>query len=240
VESIDRIITMFDVLKIQATFFLLGDTAERYPRIIDTIKDAGHEIASHGYDHQLNSRDVDFFREHIQQFKKNVYSHSKGFRFPNYTFQSDVLKVLVDEGFSYDSSIVPSYSIPGWYGDPHAPRGPHVHRLDDDRSIMEFPITVSPHLRLPGAGGWFLRNTSFLWTYYLITAQLQSIGYANMYFHNWEVSFNNPKKAGIPFHVFRNTGVPMMKRIDFLLKLWKKTESIIFKPFEELLNPEIN
>ncbi len=240
IDNIDKIITMFDALQVRATFFILGGTAKRYPSIIDTIKDAGHEIASHGYYHQFNGIDVDTFREQIRKFKKNIYAHPKGFRFPNYFFQLDVLKVLSDEGFLYDSSMVPSHNIPGWYGDPHAPREPHIHTVDNDRSIMEFPISVSPGLRLPGAGGWFLRNASFLWTYYVIIAQLKSIGYANIYFHNWEVSLNNPKHAGIPFHVFRNTGTSMMRRIRFLVNLWKKMDSIIIEPFEELLDYEIN
>jgi hypothetical protein len=240
IETIDTIITMFDSLGVQATFFLLGGTAERYPSIIDTIKDAGHEVASHGYFHQFNGRSMDVFRKHLQQFKKNVYAHPKGFRFPNYIFQADVLNVLAEEGFLYDSSMVPSYNIPGWYGDPRAPMEPQVHNLENNHDIVEFPISVSPLLRFPGAGGWFLRNAGFLWTYYVITAQMESIGYANVYFHNWELSENNPRHPGIPFHVFRNTGAPMMKRIRFLIKLWKKIDSIIISPFEELLDSEIN
>lgn len=240
VDTIDRIITMFDALQIQATFFILGCTAERYPSIIDSIKDAGHEIASHGYFHQFNGIDGDLFREHIQKFKKNVYAHPKGFRFPNYIFQLDVLKVLSNEGFLYDSSMVPSFNIPGWYGNPFAPIKPYVYTLDDNRPILEFPISVLPLLRFPGAGGWFLRNASVLWTYYLIMSDLQRIGYANIYFHNWEISENNPKHPGIPFHVFRNTGTPMMKRIRLLIKLWKKMNSVLIEPFEELLDHEIN
>jgi len=240
VESIDRIVSLFDDLQIQATFFILGYTAERYPSIIDTIKDAGHEIASHGYDHQLNGLSVELFRKELQKFKKNVYAHPKGYRFPNYIFQSAVLEALADEGFSYDSSIVPSYNIPGWYGDPRAPKRPHMHHLDNNHGIMEFPISVLPYLRLPGAGGWFLRNASFLWTYYVITAHLLRMGYANIYFHNWEVSLKNPKHPGIPFHVFRNTGTPMMKRIRLLVRLWKKMDSIVITPFEELLDSEIH
>jgi len=240
VDSVDRIITMFDDLNVQGTFFVLGGTAERYPSIIDMIRDAGHEIASHGYYHGLNSIDTEFFREDIQKFKKNVYSHPKGFRFPNYTFQQDILDVLSDEGFLYDSSVVPSHNIPGWYGDPHAPREPHFHKIGSNRSIMEFPISVLPYLRLPGAGGWFLRNAGFLWTYYVTTGLLQTVGYANIYFHNWEISSNNPKHAEIPFHVFRNTGDPMMKRIERLIKLWKTMDSVTITPFEELLDSEIN
>lgn len=240
VGTIDKIITMFDALRVQATFFILGDTAENNPNIIDRIKDAGHEIASHGYYHQFNGLDIGIFREQIRKFKKAIYAHPKGFRFPNYIFQEKVLKVLSDEGFLYDSSIVPSYNIPGWYRDPHAPIQPHVHTIDKDCRIIEFPISVSPNLRLPGAGGWFLRNASVLWTYYVITSQLQRTGYANLYFHNWEVSLNNPKHPGIPFHVFRNTGASMIKRIRFLVNLWKKMDSINIEPFEELLDHEIN
>jgi polysaccharide deacetylase family protein (PEP-CTERM system associated) len=240
VDSVDRIISMFDDLQVQGTFFILGGTAERYPSIMDAIKDAGHEIASHGYYHDLNTIDTDIFREDIQKFKKNVYAHPKGFRFPNYIFQQDVLDVLSEEGFLYDSSVVPSHNIPGWYGDPQAPREPHYHQVGNNHGIMEFPISVLPYLRLPGAGGWFLRNMGFLWTYYVITVLLQSVGYANIYFHNWEISSYKPKDAGIPFHVFRNTGKPMIKRINYLIKLWKNMDSVIIKPFEELLDAEIN
>jgi peptidoglycan/xylan/chitin deacetylase (PgdA/CDA1 family) len=240
VDTIVRIINMFDTLRVRATFFVLGDTAEHNPSIIDNIKDAGHEIASHGYHHQFNGIDIEIFRDQIRKFKKNIYAHPKGFRFPNYIFQESVLKVLTEEGFIYDSSVVPSYNIPGWYGDPHARKQPYIYTIDKEHRIIEFPISVSPNLRFPGAGGWFLRNASFLWTYHVIAAQLQRTGYANIYFHNWEVSFNNPKHPGIPFHVFRNTGIPMIKRICFLVNLWKKMDSINIEPFEELLDHEIN
>lgn len=240
VDSIDKIISMFDDLQVQGTFFILGGTAERYPSILDAIKDAGHEVASHGYYHDLNTIDINVFREDIQKFKKNVYAHPKGFRFPNYIFQQEVLDVLSDEGFAYDSSVVPSHNIPGWYGDPSAPREPHMHRLGNNHGILEFPISVLPYLRLPGAGGWFLRNAGFLWTYYVTTVLLQTVGYANIYFHNWEISRKNPRHDGIPFHVFRNTGNPMIKRISRLIKLWKTMDSVTIEPFEELLDSGIN
>lgn len=240
VHDINKIITMFDTLDIRATFFVLGGTVERYPSIIDSIKDAGHEIASHGYYHQNNGINVDLFREDIREFRRNVYSHVKGYRFPNYIFQSNVLEVLSDEGFLYDSSMVPSFNVPGWYRNPSAPIKPYICPLNNDQQILEFPISVSPFLRFPGAGGWFLRNASVIWTYHIIMSQLKRNGYANLYFHNWEIMDNAPNHPGIPFHVFRNTGIPMMKRIRFLIELWKKMDSIHIEPFEELLSHEIN
>lgn len=240
VDSIQRIVTLFDALGIRATFFVLGGTAKRYPDIIDLIHDAGHEIASHGFIHQLNETNSDEFKDNVRKFRKEIYAHPKGFRFPNYDFNFNVLEFLSDEGFLYDSSMVPSYNIPGWYGDPRAPVQPHVHLLKNDQGILEFPISVSPFLRLPGAGGWFLRNASFLWTFYVITSQLHHISYANIYFHNWEISPNNPHYPEIPFHVFRNTGKTMLDRVSRLIQLWEKLDSIHIEPFEELLDHEIN
>ena len=240
VSSINNIISMFDNFGIRATFFVLGGTAERYPSIVDSIKDSGHEIASHGYYHDWHGADTEIFRTHLHRFKKNVFSHPKGFRFPNYIFISNALNVLSEEGFLYDSSMVPSFNIPGWYGDPTEPLKPHVYSLEQNHGILEFPISVSPFLRFPGAGGWFLRNTSFMWTYYVIASQLMKNGYANIYFHNWEISSNNPSHNGIPFHVFRNTGVAMMKRIIRLISLCKKIDNVKIIPFEDLLDHEIN
>ena len=240
VESIQTIIDLFEDLDIRATFFVLGGTAERYPSIIDLIGDAGHEISSHGYYHEWNGHNCEIFRGHLHKFKKKVYAHPKGFRFPNYYFSEDVLMVLAEEGFLYDSSMVPSHNIPGWYGDPLAPVEPHVHAVEDGSSIMEFPISVSPHIRLPGAGGWFLRNASYLWTYYVVSSQLFQRGYGNIYFHNWEISTRNPHCTGIPFHVFRNTGESMLKKVNYLITMWKKMKNIHIVPFEELLDHEVN
>jgi peptidoglycan/xylan/chitin deacetylase (PgdA/CDA1 family) len=233
-DSIKKIINLFNNLNVRATFFILGRTAERYPIIIDDILDAGHEIASHGYHHNLNGSSKENFRKHIQKFKKNIFAHPKGFRFPNYYFSDNILQILYDENFYYDSSMVPSFNIPGWYGDPKASLKPHIHELNYG-SIIEFPISVSPFLRLPGAGGWYLRNFGFIWTYYITLSELNRTGYANVYFHNWEVSSNNPNLSEIPFHVFRNTGEGMIKKIANLIELWKKQDSIEIKPFEELI-----
>ena len=240
VGDVDTLIRLFDGFNVKATFFVLGGTAKRYPDIIDLIQDAGHEIASHGFIHQLNGTDSDEFKDQVRKFKKEIFAHPKGFRFPNYEFNFKVLEFLSDEGFLYDSSMVPSYNIPGWYGDPHAPIQPHVHLVKNDQGILEFPISVSPFLRLPGAGGWFLRNASFLWTFYVITSQLHHISYGNLYVHNWEISQDLPSHLEIPFHVFRNTGKPMMDRLHHLIQLWKNLNYIHIVPFEELLDHELN
>ena len=45
----DRLLALFEEHDTRATFFTLGWVAERSPALIRRIRDAGHEIASHGY-----------------------------------------------------------------------------------------------------------------------------------------------------------------------------------------------
>ena len=47
----DAVLALFAEADVRATFFTLGWVAERHPRLIRRIVDAGHEIASHGWDH---------------------------------------------------------------------------------------------------------------------------------------------------------------------------------------------
>ena len=48
-----RILEMLDIFSVKATFFILGWVAEKCPSIIKEIHERGHEIACHGYGHQL-------------------------------------------------------------------------------------------------------------------------------------------------------------------------------------------
>ena len=48
----DAVLALFDDAGVKGTFFTLGWVAERYPQLIRRISEAGHEVASHGWDHQ--------------------------------------------------------------------------------------------------------------------------------------------------------------------------------------------
>ena len=207
-----KLIELFNRNNVKATFFVLGETAERYPSLISLNKQNKHEIACHGYYHnKYNS--VEFFRKDIKIFKKNIYADIKGFRFPYFYFSEEKLGVLADENFQYDSSVVPCRRIPGYYGRSDLSIKPFEYQLSKN-SIKEFPVAVSPWLRLPGGGGWFFRNVGYRWTQRIVKSSLKKVGYANIYIHPWEFSENNPVFKEIPFHVYRRTGEYCLKGLE--------------------------
>jgi len=214
-----EIIDLFDNYNVKGTFFILGESAERYPELIPLIEKHDHEIACHGYYHNNTPIKSSEFKNMIKQFKYDIKSDVKGFRSPNFNISDEELQILADEGFSYDSSLVPCRKIPGWYGNPKLPVHPYLKKFEAN-TLTEFPITVSPFLRIPGGGGWYLRNIGYSWIKSTVNSLLQKTGYALLYFHPWEISQQNVSFKEIPFHVFRNTGKKTYQNIDKLLDYW--------------------
>ena len=89
-------------------------------------------------------------------------------------------------------------------------------------AIKEFPMTVLPYLRLPGAGGWFLRNAGYHWTRNVVKFSLKKTGYGMIYIHPWEVSDSNPCIKDAQFHVFRNTGQKTMRNLERLIETFSE------------------
>jgi polysaccharide deacetylase family protein (PEP-CTERM system associated) len=160
---------------VQATMFVLGKMAERFPDLVREIDAAGHEVASHGYGH------VEIFKQSREQFAADLKRSKefleqalgksvRGYRAPDFSIVRGslwALEELAEQGFAYDSSIFPverpRYGIPDW------PLGPTRVQLPGGKSILEFPIASFPawgrnwpvggggyHRLLPGAAGrWF-------------------------------------------------------------------------------------
>lgn len=209
-QNTARILELLDEFGIKATFFILGWVAERVPGLVKEIHAKGHEIACHGYGHELiYSIGPDAFRADIRRSKQILEDQCglqvHGYRAPSYSITGRslwALDILIEEGFSYDSSIFPVYH--DTYGVPDAPRFPHVISRPSG-SISEFPLTTYPlrlgkkEYRLPIAGGGYLR---------LLPAELirQGIAFINqqeqqpavLYFHPWEIDPDQPRiKAGL-------------------------------------------
>jgi len=207
--TITRLLDLFERYSINSTFFCLVETSKIYPEILKMIVDAGHEIALHGVNHDTISEDSEKFKYDLIYGRKILEKlcglNIIGYRAPNFQIPSWAFQELSELGFLYDSSLVPCVKIPGWYGSSKIPT--HPHKIITRKGyIIEFPLTVFPILRIPGSGGWFLRNFGLKWVELLYKLHLTRNDLAVLYLHPWEISDNNKGLPEIPFHVFRRTG----------------------------------
>ncbi len=197
-----RLLDRFDETGSRATFFVLGWIAERHPRLLRTIAERGHEIACHGYGHQLVYEiGAERFREDVRRARGVIGDATgrapAGYRAPSYSITRRslwALEILVDEGFEYDSSIFPIRHHR--YGIPDFSRVPVRVELPGGRSIREFPMTTLPigRLRLPLAGGAYLRflpPALFRWGFDRLRRAGEPIV---LYVHPWEVDADQPRQ----------------------------------------------
>jgi polysaccharide deacetylase family protein (PEP-CTERM system associated) len=151
-----------------ATFFVLGWVAEREPEIVRSIAAAGHEIASHGYSHRrVWTMTPGEFRDDLRASRHAIECASGttvvGYRAPSFSFVPGcewAFDVLIEEGFTYDSSIFPIRRR--GYGYPNMPRDPYVITRAAG-TLTEFPLATASiaGFRIPAAGGGYLRQLPF-------------------------------------------------------------------------------
>ena len=201
-----RLLDVFDERDLKATFFVLGWVAEREPELVRDIAERGHEVACHGYSHQLvYNQSKHVFREETLRSKSIledlVQQPVLGYRAASYSITEAsrwALDVLVSAGFSYDSSIFPIRH--DRYGIPDAVSYPHAIKTLDGNSIVEFPLSTATlfGLRFPVAGGGYFR----LYPYSVTKAGLSQVNrFGNpfiFYLHPWEIDPEQPRiKAGL-------------------------------------------
>jgi hypothetical protein len=133
---------------VRATFFVLGWIAEHCPGLVREIRAQGHEIACHGYAHQLiYGQSLKTFREDIKKAKAILEDITGdaviGYRAPSYSITGDSLwafEVLMEEGFRYDSSVFPIRH--DFYGLPQAPRFPFTVSLNGNGTPVFSPLEM--------------------------------------------------------------------------------------------------
>jgi polysaccharide deacetylase family protein (PEP-CTERM system associated) len=199
----DGLLEMFAHAGITATFFVLGWVAARHPGIVRKIRAAGHEVASHGYWHQLTyDLPIDTFREDVRRAKALLEDQAgavvRGYRAPSYSITRRslwALDVLIEEGYEYDASIFPIRH--DRYGIADAPR--HVHTLARPRGglIEAPPSTVRlGGVNLPIAGGGYFRLLPYAWTRWGM-ARVNRVEQRPVifYLHPWEIDPDQPRMA---------------------------------------------
>ncbi len=195
--------TLLDALAeagVEGTFFVLGWVAERQPDLVRRIAAAGHEIASHSFWHQrVNTIDADGFRDEVRRSKAILEDLAgapvEGFRAPSFSITPGTewaFDVLLEEGYTWDSSIFP-VRRPG-YGYPGAPRWPYWIRRPAG-SLLELPLTtlsLGP-ARIPAAGGGYLRHLPFGVVRAAFEGAVRAGRPGMFYTHPWEVDPDQPR-----------------------------------------------
>lgn len=200
----DRVIALFDRAGVKGTFFLLGWVAERAPALVRRIADAGHEVASHGYDHKrVFLMDAREFTADLAKARAIIEDAGgvavTGYRAPSFSIDRRTPwahEVLADGGYVYSSSVAPVRH--DHYGWPESPRFAWLPVAGSP--MLEIPVTTAQlggHMLAAGGGGFF-RLLPYAFSAWAIR-QVNALGEpALTYFHPWEVDPAQPRVADAP------------------------------------------
>jgi polysaccharide deacetylase family protein (PEP-CTERM system associated) len=187
---------------IRATFFVVGEVAEHDPKLVRSIHEAGHEVASHGWDHKrVLAMNPDTLREDLRRSRDTLEQASGaavlGYRAPTFSVVRKTawaVDVLAELGFVYDSSIYPVRH--DRYGIPDAPRGPFLARGHQGEILELPPATVRiGGVNVPvGGGGYFrLLPGPVMRAALAMSRRDPQTGATVLYFHPWEFDADQPR-----------------------------------------------
>jgi polysaccharide deacetylase family protein (PEP-CTERM system associated) len=223
---------------VQATFFVLGWLAERLPHLVREIHSRGHEIASHGYNHSLcNQQSHADLKKELIESKKLLEDITGvqifGFRAPNFSINNEILKIIKECSYLYDSSYN-SFSLHGRYGkislNGHRKKG-IAHQISEN--FFELPVsnlnlknTISYQLSaissgridkkrfvLPWGGGAYFRLIPYRFFKHGVQSILKKDGAYVFYIHPWEIDSSQPKvrKASLNYRFRHYTNLNKTK-----------------------------
>jgi polysaccharide deacetylase family protein (PEP-CTERM system associated) len=235
-----RLLDLLDQQGTRATFFVLGWVAERVAGLSRAIANRGHEVACHGYSHQLvYEQTPTVFREETIRAKAlledQVQRPVLGYRAASYSLTRRSLwaiDILAELGFVYDSSIFPIHH--DRYGIPESPRWPYRLTSRTGRTLIEFPISTVSILgyRLPATGGGYFRLYPYALTRWCLARINRVDGQAAMfYIHPWEIDSEQPRISAGVLSTFRH--YTNLKRCEGRLR--RLLKDFNFAPVKDVL-----
>jgi polysaccharide deacetylase family protein (PEP-CTERM system associated) len=206
-ENTRRILRILDSVEVangspKVTFFMLGWLAERMPVLVREIVDRGHEIASHGYDHELcTAQSPDALQSDLIRSRKLLEDLTGqpvvGYRAPSFSISEYILTAIASAGYRYDASYN-SFEGNRRYGRVRLngqPRAGIAVRMGDD--FWELPVSNLRlgNLTLPWAGGGYFRLLPGPLFRSGIRTILDRDGVYSFYMHPWELDPEQPRVA---------------------------------------------
>ena len=204
-DNVLRIIDLFAEADVKATFFTLGWVAERNPALMRRIAQAGHEVASHGYDHaRVFTFDRAAFAQDIRKARAIIEDTAgvpvAGYRAPSFSIDQRTpwaYEELAEQGYAYSSSVAPvAHDHYGWREAPRFAFRP-LARAD----LVEIPVTTAMlgAKRLAAGGGGFFRVLPYAFSRWAIRqVNRRDLRPAVFYFHPWEIDPEQPRVLNAP------------------------------------------
>ena len=208
-QSTRTILAILRERQVLATFFFLGWVAERCPQLVREVQSEGHEIASHGYGHDLvYDMTPERFREDARRAKGILEGITGtaviGYRAPSFTIVESTkwaLDVLREEGFIFDSSVFPLT----WH-DRYGFKECDTTPFEWPNGLLEVPVAVARvgGLSLPVGGGGYFRLFPYAYFQSLLRRSNRLGESFTFYMHPWEFDPDQPRVQVKLSHRFRH------------------------------------
>lgn len=229
----DKLLELLSKHNIKATFFLLGESMEEFPELVQEIKEEGHELACHTYSHPfVIETSPEKFRSEIRrcmELIKPFQDGYEGFRAPYFSINQSclwALDILKEEGFTYDSSIFPGNTFrSGIIG-----FDKNIHTLPN--GMLEFPISNFRIAKFDfGVGGAYFRTLPYKYFKYRLNNLLKQRP-GVFYFHPWEFDYKQPYMKGVQARAVHTHYHNLHKTEQKIKQLFSDFE---FVPLKEIL-----
>jgi polysaccharide deacetylase family protein (PEP-CTERM system associated) len=209
-RNTDRMLELMHEAGVRCTCFILGWIAERHPALIRRIAAEGHEIASHGWGHELvYDIGAERFRSDVRDSKRLLEDLTGrcvlGYRAPNFSICDWALDILQEEGYSYDSSSFPVVAHDRYGRLSNVPQGKPLYAAR--AGLLEVCVSVLSvsGRALPWGGGGYFRMLPYGIFRGGVRRILASGAPYVFYIHPWEIDAGQPRVRGLRWnHAFRH------------------------------------
>jgi polysaccharide deacetylase family protein (PEP-CTERM system associated) len=213
----EKLLELLAAHGVRATFFVLGWVAERHPGLVRAIARAGHEVASHGYAHELvTAQTPATFREDVRKAKGLLEDilglPVLGYRAPSVMITQETswaFPILVEEGYVYDSSGAPNLApLPlVHHRNGNSGMDGFCHCLPTDAGpLWEVPPSIIEiaGVRLAIAGDWYFRLIPKGLLLPLLKRVERNGRRLVMCLRSWELDPDQPRMSGPLLSRFRH------------------------------------
>ncbi|MBP1990512.1 polysaccharide deacetylase family protein [Paenibacillus eucommiae] len=199
--NVRTILTLLAKYNAKGTFFVLGWIALKKPDLIREIHALGHEIASHGFAHELvYTLTFDQFRNDVRKSKDIlediVGTRVIGYRAPCFSMIKWGLEILKQEGFKYDSSIIPN-TFHDLYAKLYSRLDKACFEIQENFWEVSLPVLQMGPVNIPWGGGGYLRFYPYSLFKQGINKIVESKGLYNFYIHPYDLDNSQPRLADL-------------------------------------------